>query len=108
MLRWWRSKCNSFRRKLTSLVNSFKWHRVKTPRYKEAVVQYPEWHKDLSRHRAYKDLLAWVALQRDRRFDKIVSTKKEEDLKELRGEIRALEQMYRVLASYLNKEYEDE
>jgi hypothetical protein len=49
-----------------------------------------------------------VALQRDRRFDKIVSTKKEEDLRELRGEIRALEQVYRVLASYLNKEIEHE
>jgi hypothetical protein len=42
-----------------------------------------------------------VAHRRDRCLDRIISTKKEENLIELRGEIRAIEKIYRELSSYL-------
>jgi hypothetical protein len=45
-----------------------------------------------------------VALQRDRRFDKIVGRKGEFNLKELRGEIRALDELYKTLSSFGKKE----
>jgi hypothetical protein len=49
-----------------------------------------------------------VALQRDRRFDRVIHTKSEDDYRELRGEIRAIDEMYRLLASYQKKAAPDE
>ena len=85
-------------------VSSFSRRKVSLPPYRDkAECKDPEWGRNLARLPAYKDLLVWVALQRDSRINKIVGTKREEDLRELRGEIRAIEQMYKSLASYIEE-----
>jgi hypothetical protein len=76
--------------------------RVSLPRYREAECKDPRWAVLLARHPAYKDLLAWVAHQRDLRVDRLLNSK-EDDLHEIRGEIRALNDVYKSLASNIEE-----
>lgn len=100
-------KCHSRLRKVSSRysrwVLSYRERRVRLPHYREAADLPQGWEQALARLPAYKDLLAWVAHRRDRRFDEIIKTKREGNLIELRGEIKALEEVYRILSSYLEE-----
>ena len=101
MLKWLLSKCSKCKVRFKRLVRSYRERKVSLPRFREAECHNQEWAEELARNHLYRDLLAWVAQQRDLRISRIVSTKREEDLRELRGEIRAVEKVYKYLSSYL-------
>ena len=108
MLKWLVSKCSKcssrfskVSSRLSKWVRSYRQRKVSLPRYREAADLPLEWEQDLARPPAYKDLLAWVAHRRDRCLDRLIQSKREENLIELRGEIKAIEKIYRDLSSYL-------
>ena len=87
--------------KFSKWVNSFKRYRPRMPglgvikRHKRE-----EWLDHLSNHPDYPDLCNLLVLRRDRALRKLLKTR-EEDFRELRGEVRAYQKIYEQLASKL-------
>ena len=61
----------------------------------------------LGRHREYLDLLEWVALQRDQSLNRFRKATKEDSLRSIQGEVKAIEGIYLFLKSHLEEKHND-
>jgi hypothetical protein len=61
----------------------------------------------LARSREYLDLLEWVALQRDQSLNRFRKATKEDSLRAIQGEVKAIESIYLFLKSHLEEKQND-